>query len=341
MTRDMTRVVVFGYHEVGARCLRVLLDARQSLGLEIPLVVTHQDDPNETVFFSSVSALAQQHGLNVITPANANDPALLAQLQSLQPDFIFSFYYRHMLQPALLATARRGAWNMHGSLLPKYRGRAPVNWAVLHGERETGVSLHQMVAKPDAGDLLGQQSVAIGPDDTAAEVMDRVSIAAEELFQRLLPELVAGRLQPKPLDLSQGSYFGGRRPEDGRIHWQQPAAAIHNLVRAVAPPYPGAFCDVNGMRLRILRTRLTPNTDLASPREIPAPSPAQTHPPCLWRHNGALYARCGDATDLQLLAFELQSADGQVQACDIDGLQKHFGPMPILLDTLHPQCSSS
>jgi len=331
MTRDMTRVVVFGYHEVGARCLRVLLDARQSLGLEIPLVVTHQDDPNETVFFSSVSALAQQHGVNVITPDNANDPALLAQLQSLQPDFIFSFYYRHMLKPELLATARRGAWNMHGSLLPKYRGRAPVNWAVLHGERETGVSLHQMVAKPDAGDLLGQQSVTIGPDDTAAEVMDRVSVAAEELFQRLLPELVAGRLQPKPLDLSQGSYFGGRRPEDGRIDWQQPAAAIHNLVRAVAPPYPGAFCDVNGMRLRVLRTRRIPNTELASPSEIPAPGPAHTHPPCLWRHNGALYARCGDGTDLQLLAFELQSADGRVQACDIDALQQRFGPMPITL----------
>ena len=93
MTRDMTRVVVFGYHEVGARCLRVLLDARQSLGLEVPLVVTHQDDPKETVFFSSVSALAQQHGLNVITPANANDPTLLAQLQALQPDFIFSPYH--------------------------------------------------------------------------------------------------------------------------------------------------------------------------------------------------------------------------------------------------------
>jgi len=90
------------------------------------------------------------------------------------------------------------------------------------------------------------------------------------------------------------------------------------------------------MRLRILRTRRMPNTELASPSEIPAPGPAHTHPPCLWRHNGALYARCGDGTDLQLLAFELQSADGQVQACDIDGLQQHFGPMPITLRPPQP-----
>jgi hypothetical protein len=91
------------------------------------------------------------------------------------------------------------------------------------------------------------------------------------------------------------------------------------------------------MRLRILRTRLTPNTDLASPREIPAPGPAQTHPPCLWRHNGALYARCGDAQDLQILAFALQSAESVMQVCSVDDLQQHLGPMPILLDSPQPE----
>src|SRR4029077_4380688 len=122
-----------------------------------------------------------------------------------RPDFIFSFYYRHMLKPALLAAARRGAFNMHGSLLPKYRGRVPVNWAILKGETETGATLHEMVEKPDAGRIVDQQAVPILPDDLAVEVFRKVTDAAETVLRRSVAKLIDGTARLREQDLSQGS----------------------------------------------------------------------------------------------------------------------------------------
>lgn len=246
----MTSAVVFAYHNVGVRCLSVLL----AHGIDVRLVITHQDSPTEHIWFDSVSALARNAGIATITPEDPNAAALLAQMRTLAPDFLFSFYYRHMLPTALLATAARGAFNMHGSLLPKYRGRVPVNWAVLHGETSTGATLHEMLAKPDAGRIVDQQAVPILPNDTAGEVFAKVTVAAELVLHRALPALVAGTAQLREQDLRAGSYFGGRKPDDGRIDWSYSTAAIHNLVRAVAPPYPGAFARIDGRALTILRT---------------------------------------------------------------------------------------
>ena len=129
-----------------------------------------------------------------------------------------------MLKPALLALPQRGALNMHGSLLPRYRGRAPVNWAVLHGERSTGATLHYMAEKPDAGDIVAQTAVPILPDDTAREVFDKVTVAAEMTLDAVLPALLAGTAPRRPQDLGEGSYFGGRGPDDGIIDWNHDAA---------------------------------------------------------------------------------------------------------------------
>jgi methionyl-tRNA formyltransferase len=232
--------VVFAYHNVGVRCLPVLL----SQGVRVLLLVTHCDNPGETIWFDSVEKLARAHALPVITPADANDPAVIAQIKALRPDFLFSFYYRNMLGAELLALPRRGAYNMHGSLLPKYRGRVPVNWAVIMGERETGATLHQMVAKPDAGGIVDQAAVPIALEDTAADVFGKVAAAAEQVLARALPGLIAGSARITPQDLAKGSYYGGRKPEDGRIDWSRSAREVHNLVRGVAPPYPGAFARI-------------------------------------------------------------------------------------------------
>ena len=240
--------VVFAYHDVGARCLSVLLQR----GLDIALVVTHRDDPGENTWFESVERLARESGLPVEMPDDPNAPAFLARLRAIAPDFIFSFYYRRMLSSAVLATARRGAFNMHGSLLPKYRGRAPVNWAVLRGERETGATLHEMVDKPDAGRIVDQEAVPIGENDKAHAVMSGITHAAQRVLLRSLPRLLDGTAQLARQDLTLGSYFGGRRPEDGRIDWTKPAWEVHNLIRAVAPPYPGAFTTWDAKVLRIL-----------------------------------------------------------------------------------------
>jgi methionyl-tRNA formyltransferase len=246
----LTRAVVFAYHDVGVRCLSVLL----AHGVDVALVVTHEDNPKENIWFQSVAALARLHRIPVATPDDPNAPEFIARVQSLAPDFLFSFYYRSMLSPALLSLVQDRAYNMHGSLLPHYRGRVPVNWAIIHGESKTGATLHEMVAKPDAGGIVDQMAVPILPNDLAVEVFRKVTMAAEMVLDRSLPGLRSGTATLRMQDLASGSYYGGRRPEDGRIDWSWSAWRIHNLVRAVAPPYPGAHSRVGGRTLEILRT---------------------------------------------------------------------------------------
>ncbi|AMO99799.1 formyl transferase, C-terminal domain protein [Collimonas arenae] len=259
------KAVVFAYHNVGVRCLKVLL----ARGVDIALVVTHEDNPQETIWFESVSALCRQRGIPFIAPADPATPELLAQVAAAQPDFIFSFYYRHMLPVALLALAKHGAFNMHGSLLPKYRGRVPINWAVLHGETETGATLHEMAAKPDAGAIVAQTAVPILPDDTAYEVFGKVVVAAEQTLWNVLPAMLAGQTPRLPNDLSQGSYFGGRKPADGEIDWNQPAQQVYNLFRAVAPPYPGAWTVIKDRTFIIGKAYLSDNLIENLPANLP------------------------------------------------------------------------
>jgi len=241
------RLLVFAYHEVGYECLSVLFEH----GTRVIGVFTHVDDTNEHVWFRSVAALARAHAVPVFTPENVNTPEWIARIRELAPDLIFSFYYRHLIVPEVLRLASLGSYNMHGSLLPRYRGRAPINWAVLHGESETGATLHVMERRPDAGAIVDQEAVPINPEETAREVLSSVTVAARTVLERRLPDLLAGRAPRRVQDETRATYFGGRRPEDGRIDWRQDARSIFNLVRAVTHPYPGAFTDIDGRRLFI------------------------------------------------------------------------------------------
>jgi len=246
--------VVFAYHNVGYRCLQVLL----AQGVDVKLVVTHRDNPVENIWFESVGQLARLHNIPVVTPDDPNTAEFQLQLAALQPDFLFSFYYRMMLKPALLALATEGAFNMHGSLLPQYRGRVPVNWAIIKGAKETGATLHEMVEKPDAGRIADQCAVPILPNDNALEVFNKVTVAAEIALNRTLPGLLDGSVVLHAQNLVAGSYYGGRKPEDGVINWHESAQNIHNLVRAVAPPYPGATTTLNDQPIIITRTFMSP-----------------------------------------------------------------------------------
>lgn len=281
--------VVFAYHDVGVRCLRTLL----AHGVRVPMVFTHADSPTETIWFDSVARHARWHDIEVLTPDDPNRPEILERISAARPDFLFSFYYRLMLGPQLLALARRGAYNMHGSLLPQYRGRVPVNWAVLKGERQTGATLHVMEVKPDAGAIVAREAVPILPDDTAVEVFRKVTVAAEVALDRCLPSLLAGTAAHEPQQLERGSYFGRRTARDGAIDWRQGVLAAHNVVRAVAPPYPGAYSEAEGSSLRILRS--LPATDMLPSAE-----------PVLQWQQGQVLARCHDGA-LKLLEFELGS----------------------------------
>lgn len=290
-TTAQPSAVVFAYHSVGVRSIKTLL----ARGIDIKLVVSHEDSPTETIWFESVSVLCEEHGIPRITPDNPNTPEVIAQIAALQPDFIFSFYYRNMLSNDILTLAKCGAYNLHGSLLPKYRGRVPVNWAVLHGETETGATLHEMTVKPDAGAIIGQTAVPILPDDTAFEVFGKLTVAAEQTLWNALPALIAGNAPRIPNDLSKGSYFGGRKPEDGRIDWTKSAQEVYNLHRAVAPPYPGAFTEINGLRFIIEKARLINHSNTKLPANLPQG---------LSVVDNVVFGVCGDGEAIEILALQ-------------------------------------
>ena len=231
------KAVVFAYHNIGCVGIEALLNA----GVSIEAVFTHTDNPNENVFFRSVAELAAERGIPVFAPENVNHPLWINRIAKMKPDFIFSFYYRNMICKKILDIPAKGAFNLHGSLLPKYRGRCPVNWAILNGETRTGVTLHYMTEKPDAGDIVAQESFAILKNDTAGTVHEKAAAAAEKMLKSALPAVLKGKAPRRKQNEKQATYFHGRKPEDGRIDWSKPAEEIRNLVRAVTRPFPGAF----------------------------------------------------------------------------------------------------
>ena len=307
---DAQRAVVCAYHNVGVRGLSALL----AVGVEVPLVLTHEDNASEEIWFGSVRALCAAHGIECLTPADPNAPEVVERVRACRPDWLFSLYYRQMLKAELLAIPRRGAYNLHGSLLPKYRGRVPVNWAVLHGERETGASLHRMEIRPDAGALVDQQAVAILPNDTAHDVFQKVTCAAEAVLLRAVPRMLAGTHVETPLDLAAGSYFGGRRPEDGRIDWALGAWQVHNLIRAVAPPYPGAYTITDCARIELLGSYYKGEAGRGGV-------------PRLYWEQGRCHADCSDGRRLLITRL---AADGV--ELDRQGFLARFGADTLRLD---------
>jgi len=256
-------ILVFAYHDVGYECLSLLIERREN----IIAVITHDDNPNEQIWFKSVKDLARRNNILTFTPQTVNTPDWIGRVRAWNPQIIFSFYYRNMITEDILNIPRLGAFNMHGSLLPRYRGRVPINWAVLHGEKETGVTLHYMVKSADAGDIVDQELIPIFADDTAQDVFSKAVKAARIVLERQIDDLITRTAPRLKQDESQATYFGGRTPEDGRIDWTQGVEKIYNLIRAVTHPYPGAFTDVHGKRLFIWWARPLKDTG-AKPGQV-------------------------------------------------------------------------
>lgn len=254
-------VVVLAYHQMGHTGLSVLLRR----GVPVSAVFSYEDDPGENCWFDSVAELARENGIPVHMADDINQPRWVELIAGLAPDVIFSFYYRDMVKQAVRSIPRFGAFNMHGSLLPKYRGRSPLNWQLVNGEAWSGVTLHHMVASADAGDIVGQERIAVGPDETALELYTRLNAAADRVLDRHLDDLLRGTAPRTPQDHAQATVFGGRRPADGLVDWSWPARRVHDLVRAVAPPWPGAFAELPDGRLMVLGT-----ARLGSRQPVPA-----------------------------------------------------------------------
>lgn len=264
-----SKAVVFAYHDIGCAGIEALLAA----GYPIAAVFTHADDPKENTFYGSVAQLCARHGIPVHAPEDANHPLWVERVAKLNPDFIFSFYYRNLLGEALLATARQGAFNLHGSLLPKYRGRAPANWVLVNGETETGVTLHRMVKRADAGAILAQQKVMIERSDTGLTLHAKLREAATQLLRDALPQLAKGTLSETAQDESQATCFGRRTPADGKLVWSKPAEELFNLVRAVTQPYPGAFCAVGEHKLIVWQAEVLKGNEGQAPGRVISVNP--------------------------------------------------------------------
>ncbi|USX02354.1 bifunctional UDP-4-amino-4-deoxy-L-arabinose formyltransferase/UDP-glucuronic acid oxidase ArnA [Pseudomonas proteolytica] len=259
-----SKAVVFAYHDIGCAGIEALL----ATGYDIAAVFTHADDPKETTFYGSVAQLCARHGIPVHAPEDANHPLWVERVAKLNPDFIFSFYYRNLLGEALLATARQGAFNLHGSLLPKYRGRAPANWVLVNGETETGVTLHRMVKRADAGAILAQHKVMIERSDTGLTLHAKLREAATQLLRDALPQLAQGKLSETAQDESQATCFGRRTAADGKLVWSKPAEELFNLVRAVTQPYPGAFCAVGEHKLIVWQAEVVQGNEGQAPGRV-------------------------------------------------------------------------
>jgi methionyl-tRNA formyltransferase len=245
------RCVLFAYHEIGYACMSELL----ALGAPIVALFTHTDNPAEEIWWRPCGELARRHDIPVFV-TDTLDEAWLVRIAAMRPSVLYSFFYRNLLPAELLRIAPLGSFNLHTSLLPKYRGRSPVNWMIINGEREAGVTLHHMIARADAGDIVAQTSIAIAEDDTALTLYRKLVPLSASMVRDYHPLIAAGRAPRRIQDLTAGSYFGRRRPEDGRIDWNWPARRIFNLVRGVTHPYPGAFCFVAGHKLMVWEARV-------------------------------------------------------------------------------------
>jgi methionyl-tRNA formyltransferase len=293
------RVVFCGYSQLGYRALALL----HELGWEVAAVVTHRDDPAEERWYRTPAEAAAELGLplqyseDLAAAARAGGEGIAGLAERLAPDLVLSVFFRDMLPGRVLGAARQAALNLHPSLLPAYRGRAPINWALVNGERQTGVTLHHMIGRADAGDIVGQRAVAIAPRETALSLYRKVEDAGVELLAEMLPRLAAGTAPRRPQDEASASTFGRRRPDDGRIDWSWPAARVDCLVRAVAPPWPGAFGEVEGRRVAIFEGAPGEAVDADAAGSRPAPGSVR-------RANGRTWVATGD------LWFELHRAEG-------------------------------
>ena len=257
MKPEMIRTVFMGTPDFALATLEGLLE----FGLNVVGVYTQPDRPKgrgKKLAAPPVKVLAQQQGIAVFQPPKLRAADAVAQLMELHPDLIVVVAYGQILPQAVLDIPQHGCINVHASLLPKYRGAAPINKAIIDGETETGITTMLMDVGLDTGDMLVKRSLAIGTDETAGQLHDRLSLLGREALEETLRRLCGGELLAEKQDDSLSNYAPMMKKEDGLIDWRQPAAVVHNLVRGL-DPWPGAYTHLAGEVLKIAATSVDAN----------------------------------------------------------------------------------
>jgi methionyl-tRNA formyltransferase len=240
----------------GRRGLRFLEHLREILPPDVALsVFSFREEAIEPPFMDDIASLARQVGADFYEAKNVASPRLSGFWESTPVDVLLAVGWRFMVAPGVYQRARRGAYVFHDSLLPRYRGFSPTVAAIINGERETGVTLIEMAEQVDAGAVIDQRVVAIGPDDTVAEVVERVTDAYLDLVTVNMAALLDGTASGTPQDVSAATYACRRVAEDNRIDWSQSTSTVYNLIRGVTHPYPGAFTTLDGRLLRVWASR--------------------------------------------------------------------------------------
>ena len=263
------RIVFMGTPEFALPSLRILLEH----GYEIPTVVTAPDKPRgrgQQVSFTPIKEFALEKKLPLLQPEGLANLQFVSQLQALQPDVIVVVAFR-ILPPEVFTVPKLGSFNLHASLLPKYRGAAPLNWAIINGEQETGVTTFFLQEKVDTGNILLQARVRIGPDETAGELHDKLAEVGAEIVLQTVRLIELGKANPRPQDNSLASPAPKLFKDDCKINWRQPAARVHNFVRGLSP-VPCAWTTHTQHVLKIYRTQLVGShaqeTQSSKPGEI-------------------------------------------------------------------------
>ena len=260
------KILFMGTPDIAAESLEALLQA----GHEICAVFTRRDKPvgrKQILTAPPVKQLAEQHGIPVYQPRTLRDGSSDDLIRNLAPEIIVVVAYGCIIPPQLLHVAKYGCINLHVSLLPQYRGSAPIQWAVLHGDAQTGVSIMQLDEGLDTGDVLMVEPVDIEPEETSGQLFDRVSAIGAKTLVKTLEKLQAGELQPQPQDHAKATLAPPLNKEMAQFTFTQEAAQIHNWVRGMNP-WPVAWFEQNGKRIKVLECRVAENESGALPGTV-------------------------------------------------------------------------
>lgn len=242
------RIVFMGGHTLGRKTLQHLIDK----GKNIIAVVTNI----ESDWYKGVDEIAEKNGLPLYKNIDISSESFITEISALKPDLIVVVNFQQILKEKLISIPKKGCINTHAALLPKYRGRAPLNWAIIHGEKQVGVTVHFIEKGIDTGDIIVQKSIDVGDEEYIDSILEKVGNLYPTIVNEAVDLIQSGEFVGIKQDLSKGSYFGKRTPEDGQINWNDNAKDIFNLVRAISKPYPGAFSFYDNSKVIIWKAEV-------------------------------------------------------------------------------------